>query len=648
MPELAFFVGKGGVGKTTVSSAYAVRLAARHPRQQVLLVSTDPAHSLSDLFELQIGSTPKPIGVAARRNLTGWEIDSERLFRSFLDEHREELIAAVERGSLFTADEIASLLDTALPGMSEMGALLAIQDAIDSGKHSSIVVDTAPFGHTLRLFGLPEQFGKLLNFLELAAERDQVLAHHFGGRARREGAGFIVEWRQKLQQINTAFGSAQLFLVTTTEEFALNESLRCIREMRELDPPLRLSGIVLNRIIRGPGHCESCRVKARAEKSAQRRLKKEYKNADLYLAEDPGFPILGAHALKKFGETVFGRRMINWQAPKTSPNPRVPEMKLTEWPRLSAGLTFVLGKGGVGKTTVSAALGFHLRMTSGNEVEICSVDPAPSLDDVFQSEVGDEPRPVLGDRGLRASELDSVALYKSWVADMRAEIDAATSTRRAGVQVDLSYEWRLFSELLEIVPPGLDEVLAIFRIIDMSQLGTRKVIIDMAPTGHALELLRTPDRILAWARLLLKSLASHRKLALAREAAVKIAELEVKAREFSHALKSSDVAVYAVMLPEPLPDRETERLLCQLQDLGIEPQGVFVNRVHGLGQVSGRNMSSTSCARCREAAAWQVRVLAGLKKRLGVGPVYTIPAFESGPAGKRGLREVTKKLWQLV
>jgi arsenite/tail-anchored protein-transporting ATPase len=647
VPELAFFVGKGGVGKTTVSSAYAVRLAARHPRERLLLVSTDPAHSLSDIFERQIGSSPRQIDVGARRRLNAWEIDSERIFRSFIDEHRNELIEAVERGSLFTAGEISSLLDTALPGMSEMGALLAIQDAIDSGRYSTIVVDTAPFGHTLRLFGLPEQFAKLLKFLELAAERDQVLAQHFGGSVRRQPSGFIEQWREKLQHIKNAFESARLFLVTTAEEFALNESLRCLREMQDLDPPLTLTGVILNRIAPAAERCASC-LKPTTER-VQRRLKREYKAAHLYLGEDPGFPILGAQELKRFGDSVFGKKACKWHSPKPPANIRTPEINVTEWPCLSAPLTFVLGKGGVGKTTVSAALGFHSRQTSDVEVEICSVDPAPSLDDIFQSEVGDEPRAVLGDPGFRASELDSVALYKSWVEEMRAEIDAGTSVRRSGIQVDLSYERRLFSELLEIVPPGLDEVLAIFRIIESSQPATHKVIIDMAPTGHALELLRTPDRILVWARLLLKSLASHRKLALAREAAVKIAELEVKAREFSHALKSSGVAVYAVMLPEPLPDRETERLLQELRELGIHPAGVFVNRVawvNGLCATKGNR--SKPCGRCGERTAWQGRLLSGLKKRLGVTHVYTIPAFEAGPAGKRGLRETTRKLWQLA
>jgi arsenite-transporting ATPase len=598
--------------------------------------------------------------VGRSRNLFGWEIDSERLFRRFVDEHRQELIQAVEQGSLFTATEVSALLDTALPGMNEMGALLAIQDGVESGKYSTIVVDTAPFGHTLRLFGLPAQFANLLNLLELAGERDQVLAQHFGGNVRGKGRDFIASWREKLKRINEAFESASVFLVTSAEEFALNESLRCIRELEDADPPMRLSGVVLNRVISNAGKCETCKAKALAGKNAQRGLEEEYRGVELFVGEDPGFPVLGAAELKKFADAVFGRKTVKWKsrAPLTSKKLSTPKMIPTEWPLLWAPLTFVLGKGGVGKTTVSAALGFHARQNSRNqdEIEICSVDPAPSLDDVFQTLVDDTARPVLGDPGFRASEMDSVALYKSWVAEMRAEIDSATSVRRSGVQVDLSYEKRLFSKLLEIVPPGLDEVLAIFRVMEMSEprskgskASSRKVVIDMAPTGHALELLRTPERILVWSRLLLKSLASHRKLALAREAAVRIAELEVRARELSQALATSGAVVYAVMLPEPLPDRETERLMGELGKLGIKPEAVFVNRVEALRIVARRSgKSSGACGRCLSSAEWQSRVLSGLKAKLQVKTVYVVPAFEHGPAAKRGLREITRKLWRLI
>jgi arsenite/tail-anchored protein-transporting ATPase len=640
VPELVFFVGKGGVGKTTVSSAYAVRRALEGKKQRVLLISTDPAHSLSDAFETRLGDTPTRVPVGSRVRLTAWEINSEQLFRSFIDKHKRELTEAVERGSLFTADEISSLLDTALPGMSEMGALLAIQNAVRSRKYSTIVVDTAPFGHTLRLFGLPGQFEKLLNFVGLAAERDQVLAQHFGGNAAKQRSSFVDEWRQDLDEIKQSFAAAEMFLVTTAEEFALNESLRCIRTLQDSDPAMKLNGVVLNRVVRKSSRCLVCRVKEEAGTQAQSLLRKTYKRVSLYFGEDPGFQIQGTARLKEFGDSVFGNNKRQWRSLKMPSADSTPPLTPAEWPVLSTPLTFVLGKGGVGKTTISAALGFRSRQTSEDDVEICSVDPAPSLDDVFQTEVSDQSRPVLGDRGFCASELDSIALYRNWVAEMRSEIDSATSVRRSGVQVDLSYERQLFSELLEIVPPGLDEILAIFRIMEMSQNSSRRLIIDMAPTGHALELLRTPERILVWSRLLLKSLASHRKLALAREVAVKVAELEVRARELSHALASAEVTVYAVMLPEALPDRETERSLQELKTLGIKPGAVFINRVI-VPNPGG------DCVRCRRAAVEQAGVLQGLKPRLGAKTVYVIPALEKGPAGKRGLREITRKIWQL-
>lgn len=667
MPELFFFVGKGGVGKTTVSSAYAFRAAALLPTKRVLLVSTDPAHSLSDIVERRIGSSLQSTAARVRRNLFAWEIDSGRLFREFLHANRRDLIEAVERGSFFTAKEVSALLDTALPGMSEMGALLAIHDAIESGKYEIIVVDTAPFGHTLRLFGLPEQFEKLLHFLQTAAERDQVLAQHFGGTLRVGRSGFIRKWLEKLQKIRDAFKQSQLFLVTTSEDFAVSESLRCIRQLEEADPPMRLSGIVLNRIVQSRASCARCSKNAKSAENARRSLRQRYKAAKIFLASDPGFPISGGQQLKQFGDSVFGGKPARWQSPKILRPVKEPRLVPAQWPTLSAPLTFVLGKGGVGKTTISAALALHSRQTSGVEVEICSVDPAPSLDDVFQAEVGARSRPVLGDPGLRASELDSIALYKTWVAELRDEINSATSVRHSGVEVDLSYERQLFSQLLEIVPPGLDEVLAIFRILEVSQQDSRRVIIDMAPTGHALELLRTPERILTWSRLLLKSLASHRKLALAREAAVKIAELEVRAREFARAFNGAGVGCYVVMLPEPLPDRETERLVRELRKLRIRPAATFVNRVllwrfplrypqqprfagsgaRVLPALGKGGKESKPCVSCDNSARWQVQVLSRLRKKSGVDTVYVISAFDRGPAGKRGLLRVTRNLWQL-
>src|SRR6202008_1796190 len=118
--------------------------------------------------------------------------------------------------------------------------------------------------------------------------------------------------------------------------------------------------------------------------------------------------------------------------------------------------------------------------------------------------------------------------------------------------------------LLDIVPPGVDDVFAVFRILDMLS-GRGLLLIDMAPTGHALELLRTPERIAQWSRLLLKTLAPHRTLPFAQEAAAEIAGIGQRVRHLVAMLRDVRRSqVWPVMLAEPLPDRETGRLLRQL------------------------------------------------------------------------------------
>src|SRR5439155_1615544 len=343
----------------------------------------------------------------------------------------------------------------------------------------------------------------------------------------------------------------------------------------------------------------------RATSAAQKLLKREFSRARLFKGEDAGMPILGAAGLAAFGNHVFAGKRMSW---KITP-PRVKDIHLlkSEWPALDAPLSLIVGKGGVGKTTISAALGFHARQKSRRAVEICSVDPAPSLDDVFETEVGDEPGIVLGDPRFRASEMDSVRIFQRWVEEIKAAIEEATTAERSGIHVDFWFERQLFSRLLEIVPPGIDEVFAIIRISDLLGDPSKRIVIDMAPTGHALDLLRTPERILAWTRLLLKTLAAHRTLGFARDAGVKVAELGQRVRELLEVLKDpKQTGIFTVVLPEPLPDRETERLVDDLDELGLRSKSMFINRV-----LFSRN--TAGCLKCEQARRWQLATIARLE-----------------------------------
>src|SRR5262249_17000811 len=105
---LTFFIGKGGVGKTTVSAAYAVRSATKYARKKFVLISTDPAHSLADVFQLKITKELQKIpGIA---NLQVWQVDPERRFAEFLEEYREPISALIENGTFLSRKEIDSFL----------------------------------------------------------------------------------------------------------------------------------------------------------------------------------------------------------------------------------------------------------------------------------------------------------------------------------------------------------------------------------------------------------------------------------------------------------------------------------------------------------------------------------------------------------
>jgi arsenite/tail-anchored protein-transporting ATPase len=655
--RLTFVVGKGGVGKTTVSCALALHLAARHPRQSTLLMSTDPAHSLADMLEAKDHTGPHRLA-GIKDKVSVWQIDSDREFKKFLEGNREGILNIVENGTFFNREEIAPLLDTTLPGMSEVAGLLALRDMLESGEHDHIVVDTAPFGHTLRLFELPGHFQRFLNFLEVASSRDDLLAQRFGGRTSGPAHGFLEKWQATVRQVKEAFSAeqAEVLLVTSPETFSLNEAVRCVDALKESTAEMRLGGIVLNRVVMSAGKCPRCRARVLQGKKAVQFLKQKFPRVPRLIGPDPGNPLLGAKQLQRFGDVVFACNQANLAAPPPKTSKRKLRFAKTKWPAAKTRLSFTLGKGGVGKTTVTAALAFHARSLNKDvHVTVCSTDPAPSLDDIFQKDIGDQMVSVLGDPGLGAIEMDAVFEFRRWAARIKQQLSAGTSMQSGGLHVDLTFEKEVFAALMDVVPPGVDEVFAIFRILDLLEAKHGSVFIDMAPTGHALELLRMPDRILLWSRLLLKSLAAHRTLALAQDVAVELAGLGQRVRKLLELMRDSKQSrVWAVMLPEPVPDRQTQRLLAAIKEIGVAVDSLFVNRVLLEPAPSNKGLldnglieKKTGCKTCRRAQGWQLATLQSLQKKYGDHRLYLVRDFPAEIAGAAKLKKFTGELWQI-
>ena len=637
MPRFTFFIGKGGVGKTTVSSAYALHRAATRPGKRFLLLSTDPAHSLADVLQVKVGDRAVRLGSAGQ--LWARQLDAGRQIQRFLAQERRELLALLSKGSFFTVQEIEPLLDTSLPGMAEVAALIAVQELLASG-YDEVIVDTAPMGHAIRLFQMPEHFARFLDVLETATARDRVLAAHFQGRPRREPA--VERWTRLVKELEQALSTegSQLVLVTTSEPFSLQQSARAAQTFAAGSVRQHMTTVVLNRAMAAGRTCARCRTRAEQTVAARKFLQRQFSSALIFTGEDPGCPILGLAALRSFGAHVFyGRKLpksiVKWP-PKASPIQLQPE----KWPRLSTALTLTFGKGGVGKTTISAALAFHHRRTAKREsVTICSIDPAPSLDDIFQAKVGDAPRPVLRDAKLLAAEFDAVAEFQQWTDSLRRWLTQAMTSNERGLHIDVSFDRRFLLTLLDVVPPGVDELFAIFRILTLLNENGR-VVIDMAPTGHALEVLRTPARLLSWTRLLLKTLAAHRKLPMARDAAVEVAGLSQRVREVAEVLRNrSRSSVVVVTLAEPLPNYETRRLLRSLREMHAPVRALIVNRV--------LSVKGSRCERCKRAAAWQAFSLLQLKREARGVELWIAPEAERPIAGAKALRKFTGELYRL-
>jgi arsenite-transporting ATPase len=245
-------------------------------------------------------------------------------------------------------------------------------------------------------------------------------------------------------------------------------------------------------------------------------------------------------------------------------------------------------------------------------------------------------------------DIDSVSEFRLWSARIQQQLNSELSMQTGGLHVDLTFEKEVFSALMEVVPPGVDEVFAIFRILDLVEADlvkakAGKVLIDMAPTGHALELLRMPERILLWSRLLLKSLAAHRTLALAQDVAVELATLGQQVRRLIDIMKDpAQSRVWVVMLPEPVPDHQTRWLLEAVRRIGIGVDSLFVNRV------LIQEAANAGCQRCQRARNWQLATLQAIRKKYRQYRTYLAPEFPAEIAGAKALKKFTAHLWQIA
>ena len=263
MERFVFFGGKGGVGKTTVSCAYAHRCARDGLR--TLVVSTDPAHSVSDVFDQQFGDEPE--SVAGVDGLDALEIDPEDEMQRHLDEIRETLS---EQVSAAMVSEINRQLEMShgTPGAYESALFDAFVDVMrtESEPYDRVVFDTAPTGSTLRLLGLPEFLGDWIDRLLYKRKQsidlfEKAAIGDMEPRRLLEGDPVIERLRRRKEFFEyageTMRTEAAFFLVFNPDQLSVNETARAIEGFTERD--LSVRGLVANKLTPTPDDDETGR-----------------------------------------------------------------------------------------------------------------------------------------------------------------------------------------------------------------------------------------------------------------------------------------------------------------------------------------------------------------------------------------------------
>jgi arsenite-transporting ATPase len=658
--RVRFFGGKGGAGKTTLAAATA--LARAESGRRVLLVSTDPAHSLGDALGVFVG--PRPRRIATRRGrLNAVELDAERALARWLTARRPALRSIALRGTVLERREVDRLLRLALPGVDELVGLIEVLRLGGGGRYDEVVVDTAPTGHALRLLAGPALLARIAAVLDGMYAKHRFLARHLRGDYRPDASDALIaelegDARDLAARLRDPARSA-LVWVTLPETLSIRETDAAIRRLADLG--IDVERVVVNQVTDDAGgRCRACAARRRAERAALAGLPSTLARRPIELLpaqthEPHGLPRLRtlARALVTNGAAA-ARAAGGGGAPPPPPPPRPPGRpprsaaregrQAPEWIEALAPpgtrLLLFLGKGGVGKTTCAATTALALAARSKGRILLVSTDPAHSLGDVLGCDIGDTARRIPGGPpALWVREIDADRGFRLWRERYRAALEGVfgAGDRRSGM--DLAFDREVLQELLDLTPPGLDELWSVRTLLAAlfpppgRAPRYRLAVVDTAPTGHALRMLAMPDTALAWVRAGLEILLRYRRIFRPGAVARDLVEISRDLRRFRTLLRDAR-ATRAVVVGRPghLPSRETERLLGSLRAARIGVSALIMNAVPLAGE--------GACARCtdRARAAGRERAARLSDPRR---PVETLaaPAVSPPPHGVGALEE---------
>lgn len=571
-PRHLFFTGKGGVGKTTLACAVALALADRG--KSVLLVSTDPASNLDEMLATPLANKPRPVSGAP--HLAALNIDPEAAAEAYRQRVLEQMgRQATETERATVHEQLSGACTTEIAAFDEFVGLLSA----DALAFDHVVFDTAPTGHTLRLLSLPKAWSGFLADNDRGAS---CLGPHSGLKMQEE----------RFKAAVAALGDparTTIVLVTRADRSAVREAARTSAELRALG--LANQRLAINGVFTASDPSDPV---ARSIEALGLAALAELPEALRSLPQDRvplrSFDMVGLKALRQvLGSDPAMDRHVNVAKPMKAPEIPGLDRLVDDLAASGRGLIMVMGKGGVGKTTIAAALAVGL-VKRGHSVHLSTTDPAAHLTATLGATM----------EGLRVDRIDPKAETERYVG--RIMTSRSKDLDEAGLA--------LLREDLE--SPCTEEV-AVFHAFSRIVVEARSsfVVLDTAPTGHTLLLM---DATGAYHRQMTRNMAPD------GQGRIVTPLMRLQDPDYSR--------IILVALPETTPVSEAAALQEDLRRAKIEPYAWVINR----SLLGSGTRDPLLLARLVGEQEQIARVERGLARRL-----YLLPWQSDPPVGLAAL-----------